>query len=106
LQAVQAAAQQALQSAAADKARSARADTEAKAAGKGLAACKDANTRMLGVGQEILHLYEDKSFISMILKSYEPILGLKRVALENLVQDYEDKLRDAEYFPGQEPAKP
>ncbi len=103
LQQVQASFQQA---SAMDKARAVRIVAEAKYAVDGLTACKDANGRMLAVGQEVLHLYEKQSFISMILKSYEPVLGLKRVALENLFQDYDDKLRDAEFIPGQELSKP
>jgi chromosome segregation ATPase len=106
LQQAQASSQQAMQAAGAEKAAAARTAAAAKSATAAVTACKDANVRMLAVGQEVLHLYESKSFISMVLKSYEPVLGLKRVALENLVQDYEDKLRDAEFFPGQEVPKP
>ena len=30
--------------------------------------------------------------------SFEPVLGLKKVELENLVQDYEDKIYDLRIF--------
>ncbi len=77
----------------------------AKDTGDKLAACRTANGQMLKVGQEVLHLYEDQHFLSMVLQSYEPLLGRKRVELETLVQDYDDKLRDAAFIPGQEPPK-
>lgn len=77
-------------------------DAEAKRLDAGLKAttakfdaCKQANTKLISTAQTILHLYETQDFRSLLIKSYEPVLGLKRVELENMVQDYEDKILDA-----------
>jgi hypothetical protein len=65
------------------------------AAGDLLAACRAVNVKLLAVGHEILHLYETQSFQNLLARSYEPLLGLYRVKLENLMQDYDDKLLDS-----------
>jgi DNA repair exonuclease SbcCD ATPase subunit len=61
--------------------------------------CMATNTRLIGVANDILHLYQTQSFRSLLLSSYEPLLGLKKVELENMVQDYEDKILDQKYYP-------
>ncbi len=75
-----------------------------------LEACKAGNGKLIGVAEEILHLYDSQSFRSLLLKSYEPVLGLARVKLENTVDSYDDKIRDLQYVPppaGQEhPGRP
>ena len=71
-----------------------------------LEACKAANTKLIGVAEDVLHLYESQSFRSLLLKSYEPLLGLARVKLENTVDAYDDKIRDLQYIPGQAAAHP
>jgi chromosome segregation ATPase len=63
--------------------------------------CSSANTRLIAVAGDILHLYQTQSFRSLLLGSYEPLLGLKKVELENTVQDYEDKIADHKYSRGQ-----
>jgi septal ring factor EnvC (AmiA/AmiB activator) len=63
-----------------------------------LDACKLANAKLIGVSEDVLHLYESQSFRSILLKSYEPVLGLAKVKLQNIVQDYDDKIHDQEYF--------
>jgi hypothetical protein len=68
--------------------------------------CSVANTKLESVANDVLHLYKSQSFRSLLLASYEPLLGLKKVELENTIQDYEDKLLDQKYRPGREPAKP
>ncbi len=60
------------------------------------ASCRALNTKLLALGHDILHLYEQESFRSLLVRSYEPVLGLFRVELENLVQDHDDKLRELE----------
>jgi septal ring factor EnvC (AmiA/AmiB activator) len=62
--------------------------------------CTATNTKLIGVANDILHLYQTQNFRSLLLYSYEPLLGLKKVELENLVQDYEDKILDRKYRPG------
>jgi len=72
----------------------ARLRAQAAPAGDRLQSCREKNGRLISLGEEILHLYETQDFRSLLVASYEPLLGLKRVELENLVQDYDDRLRD------------
>lgn len=65
--------------------------------------CADSNTKLIDVANDILHLYQTQSFRSLLLSSYEPLLGFKKVELENTIQDYEDKILDRKYVPGREP---
>ncbi len=51
------------------------------------------NLALFLLGNEILTRYEDFS-LGNALKAKEPFVGLTRTRLENLVQDYEDKLQD------------
>jgi chromosome segregation ATPase len=67
--------------------------------------CSAANTKLLGVANDILHLYQSQDFRSVLLSSYEPLLGLKKVELENTIQDYEDKILGQKYRPGPESVK-
>ena len=55
------------------------------------------------MAQDILHLYQTRGFRALVLGSYEPVLGLRKVELENTVQDYEDKIHD-QHVPGTPPA--
>ena len=71
---------------------------------KALEACKAENKQLTGVAEDILHLYQTQDFRSLLLRSYEPLIGTAKVRLENLVQGYDDKIRDQEYIPP--PAKP
>jgi chromosome segregation ATPase len=79
-------------------------DAESQRATAGLTAntralqtCKATNTKLIDVAEKILHLYETQSFRGILLKSYEPLIGSAKVDLENLVQDYDDKIHDQEY---------
>jgi hypothetical protein len=51
------------------------------------------NVELFKIGNEILGRYEDFS-LGNALSSKEPFVGITRVKLENLVQDYQDKLLD------------
>ena len=62
-----------------------------------LQTCKATNGKLIDVAEQILHLYQSQGFRSILLKSYEPVIGFERVKLENLVQDYDDKIHDQEY---------
>jgi hypothetical protein len=95
----QGAAQQAL-----DEARAK--DRESKVAEAGLASnltaletCKATNKKLIDVAEQVLHLYQDRSFLWVLRKSYEPIIGASKVDLENIVQDYDDKIAAEEYIP-------
>ena len=102
---VQDAYQQAVTVARAKDAEGRSASARAASAEHEAAACAAANTRLIAVANDILHLYQSQSFRSLLLGSYEPVLGLKKVELENTIQDYEDKILDQKYRPGQQAAK-
>jgi chromosome segregation ATPase len=79
-------------------------DSESQRAQAGLAAntraletCKSTNKKLIDVSEQVLHLYESQSFRGILLKSYEPLIGTAKVDLQNMVQDYDDKIRDQEY---------
>jgi chromosome segregation ATPase len=55
--------------------------------------CEAKNIELFRVGSEILDAYGNVDF-GDVLEKREPFLGLKRVELETLVQDYKDKLLD------------
>ena len=65
---------------------------------KALATCKATNKKLIDVSEQVLHLYQDRSFLWVLRKSYEPLIGASKVDLENIVQDYDDKIRDQEYI--------
>jgi predicted nucleic acid-binding Zn-ribbon protein len=77
-----------------------------KSATEKLGICEAKNTKLIGVANEILHLYRSQDFKSVLLGSYEPLLGYKQVELENIVQDNEDKIRAQRYYPNERPAAP
>ena len=55
---------------------------------------EEKNTKLYQLGRELLDLYEHKSVLDMV-GTAEPVTKLKRVEYENVVQDYEDRLRDS-----------
>jgi chromosome segregation ATPase len=62
-----------------------------------LESCKAENRDLMKVGEDILHLYQTQDFRSLLIRSYEPLIGTAKVRLENLVQDYDDKIHNQEY---------
>ncbi len=96
--------QKAAETARAKDADSRAATTRLTEAERQAGVCAAANTKLIGVANDILHLYQTQSFRSILLGSYEPLLGLKKVELENTVQDYEDKIQDQKYRPGRQAA--
>jgi predicted nucleic acid-binding Zn-ribbon protein len=66
---------------------------------KALETCKAFNTKLIAVAEDTLHLYQKQSFRSILLRSYEPFIGSAKVDLENIVQDYDNKIHDQEYIP-------
>src|ERR1700761_9331082 len=59
-----------------------------------LKSCEDKNAELYKIGEEVLDLYDKQDVFD--LASREPITKLKRVEIENAIQDYEDKMRDNE----------
>jgi colicin import membrane protein len=55
---------------------------------------EEKNAKLYQLGQELLDLYQNKKVLD-VLGAGEPVTKLKRVEYENVVQDYEDKLRDS-----------
>ncbi len=60
--------------------------------------CKDRNASLYGVGTELLERYRNKGVFDALL-SNEPFTRLKRVQLENLVQDYKESLQTGRIAP-------
>ncbi len=56
------------------------------------------NAELYSLGKEILNRYE-KFGLGTALTAREPFVGVTRVKLENLVQDYSDKLSDQQIKP-------
>jgi hypothetical protein len=56
--------------------------------------CEAKNAELYKIGEEVLGLYDKKGFLDLM--AGEPVTKLKRVELENTMQDYEDKMRDNE----------
>jgi septal ring factor EnvC (AmiA/AmiB activator) len=56
--------------------------------------CEAKNAELYRIGEEVLDLYDKKDFLDLM--AGEPVTKLKRVELENTMQDYEDKMRDNE----------
>ncbi len=61
------------------------------------------NLALFNLGNEILTRYE-KFGLGEALVAKEPFTGLSRVKLQELVQDYRDKISDQRVTPGQAPA--
>jgi len=74
-----------------------KAEAQLKTLQSSFSACKSANGKLIGVSEDVLHLYESQSFRSLLLKSYEPVLGLAKIRLENIIQQYDDKIQDQAY---------
>ncbi|HVO07381.1 MAG TPA: hypothetical protein VMT83_11385 [Burkholderiaceae bacterium] len=62
-------------------------------------ACEDKNGMLYAYGQEILARYQHKG-VWAALKQQEPVLGLNRVEVENVVQEYRLKMADAKLKEG------
>lgn len=60
-------------------------------------ACETKNAELFSVGNEILDRFASQD-LGDVLAGKEPFLGLKRVELQNLVQDYQDKLLDQKLY--------
>src|SRR5579859_2825592 len=58
-----------------------------------LQSCESKNAQLYKIGEEVLDLYDKEDIFD--LASREPITKIKRVEIENAMQDYEDKMRDS-----------
>ena len=55
---------------------------------------EDKNAKLYKLGQELIDLYEQKKILDVV-GAGEPVTKLKRAEYENVIQDYEDRLRDS-----------
>lgn len=60
--------------------------------------CETKNGELYAVGKDILAKLDDDDFLDSMAR-HEPFTGLARVKLDNIVQDYQDKLRDQKLKP-------
>ncbi len=60
---------------------------------RALASCADKNGKLYKIGLDLIARYKSKG-IGDVLADDEPFLQMSRVQMENLMQDYEDKLYD------------
>lgn len=58
-----------------------------------IAICQDKNAKLYGYGRELMTKYENKSCADSLIQT-EPFTGLKKVEIENLLENYRDKLDD------------
>lgn len=58
--------------------------------------CEANNVTMLQINRELLMDYEKKGFMDAMLQR-EPLTQLKRVEIENIVQEYQDRIERAEF---------
>ena len=58
-----------------------------------LVSCEEKNSRLYSYGHELIGLYDDASVYQKIMRS-EPFFQLKRVELENILQDKQAQLRE------------
>jgi seryl-tRNA synthetase len=70
-----------------------------------LEACKVKNVELIRLGHEILDRYK-KVGIGTVVGAKEPFTGLKRVQLQNIAQDYGDRLYSGRYDPRRDKAPP
>jgi chromosome segregation ATPase len=61
-----------------------------------LQSCEGKNIKMYEATKALLKSYEKKDVFDTLLKS-EPVLQLKTVEMETIIQEYEDKLRKQKY---------
>jgi chromosome segregation ATPase len=73
-------------------------EAEATAYKASTKSCLDKNVALMKVGRELLHRYDDVNFGDMLV-AREPLLAEQRTRIQNLLQDYNDKLLDQKATP-------
>ena len=61
-----------------------------------LVSCEDNNAQMVQINRELLARYERKGALDVMLQR-EPLTQLKRVEIENIAQEYQDKIDQLEF---------
>ena len=62
-----------------------------------LQTCAEQNIKLFKSSKELLENYETKGTVSSLLQD-EPLLQFNSVEMENLIQEYEDKLHGGKYY--------
>jgi DNA repair exonuclease SbcCD ATPase subunit len=78
-----------------------RADTLQAAQQQQVASCEDKNLQLYQYGRSLIDQCKDRSRTDAVLR-IEPFTGIKRVGIENLLEEYRDKL-DSQKIIAQEP---
>jgi chromosome segregation ATPase len=104
LQQLQAAQAQAQRSAQEHETQRQRLEAAGAAARQQLEACGSRNAELSTLGRELIDAYAGVG-VGEVLARREPLLGFKRVRVENRVQAFEDRLQAGRYLPA-EPAAP
>ncbi|WP_400770291.1 hypothetical protein [Methylosinus sporium] len=60
--------------------------------------CNAKNVELAKIGRELLERYEAANFVDLAAAS-EPLTGVRRVEIQNLLQDYNDKILDHKVKP-------
>jgi chromosome segregation ATPase len=76
-----------------DKLQAALADAQ-----KQLGTCADKNAKLLKVGNEILDAYQQFD-VGEAIAANEPFISIHRVELENMAQDFDDRLHEGKFDP-------
>lgn len=69
----------------------------------GLASCKTKNTQLVDLSNQILAAYSHKDELFGTIADREPFIGFKRVQLQNIVQDDQNKIDDNQMTTGTSP---
>jgi chromosome segregation ATPase len=72
---------------------------ELAALNAGLGSCRQKNAQLFTLGNQILDAYSHKDDLFGAIADREPFTGIKRVQLQNIVQDDQDKLYDNQITP-------
>jgi chromosome segregation ATPase len=73
-------------------------ESEATAYKASTKSCLGKNAELMKVGRDLLHRYEDVNFGDMLV-AREPLIAEQRTRIQNLLQDYNDKLLDQKAIP-------
>ena len=72
---------------------------------KKLGVCADKNTKLLKVGNDILDAYQQFD-LGEAIAANEPFISIHRVELENMAQDFDDRLHAGKFDPGAKQSSP
>lgn len=65
--------------------------------------CEKKNAELYQISTELMEKYKNKGVISALLQA-EPFTQLKKVEIQNILQEYKDKAQDAQIPPSRSPA--